>query len=100
MIASFGRAEDAMGAIYRRLGRMYKKGGSPMDSNGFYYTLSTIAQTLAGLFGILIAVSVFNISIMYNTVIEKLRDIKELSDDLDEKEYNYNKISIEIDLIN
>ncbi len=30
-----------------------------MDSNGFYYTLSTISQTLAGAFGFLVAVVLY-----------------------------------------
>ena len=30
-----------------------------MDGNGFYYTLSTISQTLAGAFGFLVAVVLY-----------------------------------------
>jgi hypothetical protein len=32
-----------------------------MDSNGFYYTLSTIAQTLAGAFAFLVAVVLYRL---------------------------------------
>jgi hypothetical protein len=44
-----------------------------MDPDAFYYTLSTICQTLAGAFGILMAVALYKIQILERRLAEEYR---------------------------